>query len=166
MTEWFTNILTRESPVMFEGEEGRPVTSTPEDLFQLILCHLDIASAGVGLEGNDLASFILVVLNSLKAFVAEHTNAIRTVKLRRRLPERVEASTVAAYINDYDRLQDKVSELRDQLLDSGKIEEHHLGMIDPVLDQVRRRSHDRSDAPSAAWIRPVVVATSLSMAAS
>jgi hypothetical protein len=41
MTEWFTNILNREQEVIYNAQ-GQPMTSTPEDFFNLI--HLQAST--------------------------------------------------------------------------------------------------------------------------
>lgn len=43
MTEWFTNILNREQEVIYNAQ-GQPMTSTPEDFFNLI--HLQASTLG------------------------------------------------------------------------------------------------------------------------
>lgn len=74
---------------------------------QIIRCQLDIASAGVGLEGSDLVSFVLIVLSGLRAFVAEHLHSLHTISATKKFhkPAEGEVVNVAACINDYDRLQ-------------------------------------------------------------
>lgn len=133
MADWYTAILGRQSEVLYDGE-GKPFTANPEDLFQIIHTQVRVAMDAGGFEDDDLCTLIMVILNALKEFVAEHYNSLHG---QCRLDEPKQGvSALCAVVNDYDRLYDKAGELRDELLGKGKLShERHFALVDNVMDQ-------------------------------
>jgi hypothetical protein len=97
-----------------------------------------------GFTGDDLCALLLVILNALKEFVAEHHNDLRAHEYEAQgrgkggggvIP--LSVSGLCALVNDYDRLYDKAVELRDNLLGRGELsEKKHFVLLDNVMDQL------------------------------
>ena len=69
---------------------------------QIIHSNVNVAIAG-GLEGDDLAALVLVILGALQEYMAEQVSTLGAAKEHPDIELNV--NEIAAMINDYDRLQ-------------------------------------------------------------
>jgi hypothetical protein len=102
---------------------------------QIIHTQVRVAADAGGFKGDDLCALLVVILNALKEYVAEHHSKLHR---QRALDEPVlGAVQLCAVVNDYERLYDKATELRDALLGKGQLDpEKHFDVLDHVLDQL------------------------------
>ncbi len=153
MTEWFTNILNRKQEVA-TNSGGQPITSTPEDFFNII--HLQVLVALVKLSSDNMCAVIVVCLNVIKTILEETLTGLRAKKLAHASQSSqpplkspggngagsggagsgLTLELLCATVNDYDRLQEKIQEFRDELEQMGKLSGDHLAMVDAAVDQV------------------------------
>lgn len=144
MTEWFTNILNRVQEVAVNSA-GQPITSTPEDFFNII--HLQVLVALSKLSADNMCAVIVVCLNVIKTILEETLTTLRDKKLalafpttmareRQREGDPITLEMMCATVNDYDRLQEKIQEFREELGLMGKLSEEHLVMVDAAVDHV------------------------------
>jgi len=155
MTEWFTNILNRVQEVALNSA-GQPITSTPEDFFNII--HLQVLVALSKLSADNMCAVIVVCLNVIKAILEETLTTLRAKKLQHAVSSLstknpggregggsgddeaggagLTLEMLCATVNDYDRLQEKIQEFREELGRMGKLGVDQLAMVDAAVDQV------------------------------
>jgi len=149
MTEWFTNILNRVQEVALNSA-GQPITSTPEDFFNII--HLQVLVVLSKLSADNMCAVIVVCLNVIKSILEETLTTLRAKKLQHAFSSSVKSpggreggggggggltlEMLCATVNDYDRLQEKIQEFREELEQMGKLQGDHLAMVDAAVDQV------------------------------
>lgn len=105
MTEWFTNILTRE-PEVATNSQGQPITSAPEDFFNII--HLQVLVALSKLSADNMCAVIVVCLNVIKTILEETLAGLKGRRTRAVKDDGASGLTLemlCATVNDYDRLQ-------------------------------------------------------------
>jgi hypothetical protein len=155
MTEWFTNILNRVQEVALNSA-GQPITSTPEDFFNII--HLQVLVALSKLSADNMCAVIVVCLNVIKTILEETLTTLRAKKRQHAFSSSSSSikspggregggggggggggltlEMLCATVNDYDRLQEKIQEFREELEQMGKLGGDHLAMVDAAVDQV------------------------------